>query len=42
MLGESEKTVNANHNLFFLFKVSPCLVLFNCLSLCGVSNKAHL
>ena len=32
MLRESEKTVDADHNLFFLFKVSTYLELFTCLS----------
>ena len=41
MLGESEKTVHADHNLFFLLKFFTYLELFNCPSLCGVSNKAH-
>ena len=42
MLGETEEPVAADHNLFFLLKVFTYLELFNCLSLRGVSNKAHL
>ena len=39
-MGESKQTVDADYNFFL--KVFTNLELFNCQSLCGVSNKAHL